>query len=58
MLTLHLQVGDAVQAVVTVTKRSGSRVMFGTQCINPATGAILVDGSAMALLPTAAPKQQ
>ncbi len=63
-LTPWAQVGSEVEAVVTVTKASGRRVVFGTRCYawaSDAAGAsaasptLLVDGSALALLTAADP---
>lgn len=49
---LELQVGTAVQAIVTVERISGSRVVFHTVCRT--TGSKIcevVDGQALALFP-------
>ncbi|PRW33937.1 (R)-specific enoyl- hydratase [Chlorella sorokiniana] len=43
-------VGDEVTATLTVEKASGSRVSFRTLCSHSGTGAVLVEGSALALI--------
>ena len=43
-------VGEAVVAEVRVSKHSGSKVVFSTACRSVASGALLVDGTALALI--------
>ncbi|KAF5841853.1 HotDog domain-containing protein [Dunaliella salina] len=45
-------VGDVLHAHVTVGKCSGRRITFATQCVHAHTGRVLVDGTALALLPS------
>ena len=45
-----MQVGDLLEACVTVTKCSGKRTIFATHCTHRQTGRVLVDGTALALL--------
>jgi hypothetical protein len=47
------QVGEAVEAVVTVAKASGRRVAFTTACYGPG-GRLLLDGTALAMMPAQA----
>jgi len=48
---LFLQVGDTLEASVTVSKCSGRRTTFLTQCVLVETGQVLVDGVALAIMP-------
>ncbi len=44
------QVDEPLLARVIVTKVSGRRVMFETECFQLASGAVIVNGEAVALL--------
>ena len=45
-----MQVDEPLLARVIVTKVSGRRVMFETECFQLASGAVIVNGEAVALL--------
>lgn len=53
-----MQVGDAVTATLTVERASGSRVAFQTLCRSAASGQVLVEGTALALIRPAEQQQQ
>lgn len=46
----HALLGDSVTATVTVTKASGSRLVFDTRCTGTEGGVLLLEGEALALL--------
>jgi acyl dehydratase len=48
-------VGAVLHASVTATRRSGRTVVFDTRCVLDATGELLIDGTALALLPLRTP---
>jgi acyl-CoA thioesterase FadM len=45
-----MQVGQALLARVTVARLSGRRAVFETDCFQLASGAVVVDGEAVALM--------
>ena len=45
------EVGSTVVSTVTVTRRTGRRAVFHTSCTLGATGTVVVDGTALAMLP-------
>mmetsp|Transcript_4619 Transcript_4619/g.10916 ORF Transcript_4619/g.10916 Transcript_4619/m.10916 type:complete len:160 (+) Transcript_4619:169-648(+) len=45
-------VGDILNARVTVGKCSGKRITFTTQCVHAQTGRVVIDGVALALIPS------
>ena len=47
-----LQIGDLLHATVTVSKCSGRRTTFATSCLHEPTGRVVVDGTALALMPS------
>jgi hypothetical protein len=47
-----MQVGDTLSARVIMSKCSGRRATFATQCVHALTGQVLVDGVALAILPS------
>jgi hypothetical protein len=49
-----LQVGHSFTASVTVKARSGSRVAFDTACRHDDSGAVVIEGEALALIGNAA----
>jgi hypothetical protein len=52
-----MQIGCPIVATVTVHRVSGRRVTFGTVAVLQETGQVVVDGDALALIPTDVPAE-